>query len=147
MRKYLFLCNLNLERSKFIEKYLRQLLKDKKKEGEIRTGGADPLCVNYIDQINLDWADVIFVLNEKPENLIKDKFSFDKNKIVNLDILDIYSYETGKFSHSALDNTLDYLTSMGEEKEAERISQKEEILDRLNLKDVLKKRNLEQYLD
>lgn len=146
MKKYLFLCNLNLNRSKYIEGYLKRLLKSQQKEGIIRSAGADPKCVNSVNQETLEWADYIFVLNEKPYALIKNRLEVDKKKIVNLDIPDIYAPETGKFSAGALENTLDYLTYNGEEQEAKRLSEKDEILNRLSLEEVLKTRNLEKYL-
>lgn len=60
----------------------------------VKSAGTSPSASIKISQKHIDWADIIFVMEKKHRQIIAQKFgeSFDKQKIVVLDIPDDYQY-------------------------------------------------------
>lgn len=88
MRNILFVCTANFDRSPTAE----EMYKDDERY-EIRSCGTSRYAKKNISQELVDWADQIFVMNEKEDNhksIIIEKFDVNEEKIVDLDIPDIY---------------------------------------------------------
>lgn len=87
--KALFVCSRNEWRSPTAETIYKnhELINAK-------SAGTSPSARIKISQKHIDWADIIFVMEKKHRQIIAQKFgdSFDKQKIVVLDIPDDYQY-------------------------------------------------------
>ena len=87
MKKLLFVCTLNLQRSPTAE----QIFKDK---FETKSAGVGENAKQPLTAELLEWADVVFVMEEWQKKAIGDKFpkQYLKKKIINLDISDMYNF-------------------------------------------------------
>ncbi|MCH8004393.1 MAG: phosphotyrosine protein phosphatase [Nanoarchaeota archaeon] len=87
MKKILFVCNANLQRSPTAEK----IFKDK---FETKSTGVSELARNPLTSQLLEWADIVFVMEDWQRKFISEKFPklYLKKKIINLDIPDMYNY-------------------------------------------------------
>jgi predicted protein tyrosine phosphatase len=94
MRKILFVCSANVDRSKTVKDHFSA----KHTEMAFRSSGTNKsICfqegTNYLDEEYLEWADTIYVMERKHLKAIQ---SFSKlkqgNKIKVLDIPDHYKY-------------------------------------------------------
>jgi predicted protein tyrosine phosphatase len=97
-RSVLFVCSANVDRSKTAEDYFSAIYPDI----EFRSSGTNKsICFqegsNYLDEEDLEWADVIYVMERKHLKAIK---SFSKlklsNKIKILNITDHFKYNNPK---------------------------------------------------
>ena len=97
-RSILFVCSANVDRSKTAEDYYSAKYPDI----EFRSSGTNKsICfqegTNYLDEEDLEWADVIYVMERKHLKAIK---SFSKlklsNKIKVLNIPDHFKYNDPK---------------------------------------------------
>jgi predicted protein tyrosine phosphatase len=88
-KKILFVCSLNWHRSKTAETYFSNLEKFDVKSAGIKNYAEKPITKEL-----LDWADLIFVMEEKHKKNIEEKFANSKEKynIICLNIEDIYRY-------------------------------------------------------
>jgi predicted protein tyrosine phosphatase len=146
MKNYLFICRSNRNRSVIAEHYFRELLTEKKKEGVVISAGVTVGSRNPVTQEMLDQADKVFVMEEALYEEMSLKLNIDRKKVVNLDIQDVYLAPRGTFCEHNLGCILDYMVDNGKHEEVKRISQKDELMQGYNLIDVLKSRNLEQYI-
>lgn len=94
MKTILFVCSANKDRSKTAEDFFSSsypnLLFD---SAGTNKKTCNQLGTNYISKEQLDWADIIYVMEKK--HLIAIKEAFDSNyfsKITVLNIKDIYKY-------------------------------------------------------
>ena len=87
MKKLLFICNANLQRSPTAEK----IFKDKYKT---KSAGVSELATNSLTSELLEWADIVFVMEDWQREFIAEKFPklYSKKKIINLDIPDMYYF-------------------------------------------------------
>ena len=87
MKKLLFICTLNLQRSPTAA----EIFKDKYDTKS--AGVADTAKVPLTSEL-LNWADVVFVMEEGHRKFISEKFpkEYLKKKIINLDIPDMYYF-------------------------------------------------------
>jgi len=85
MKKLLFICTLNLQRSPTAEK----IFKDKY---DTKSAGVADTAKVPITYDLLEWADVVFVMEEGHRKFISEKFPNSKKKIINLDIHDSYYF-------------------------------------------------------
>jgi predicted protein tyrosine phosphatase len=83
--KVLFICNQNENRSKTAE----ELFKDK-----FQTRSAGLYNENPLKEKDLDWADIVLVMEEDQRTEISKRFPklYLKKKILSLDIPDLYYY-------------------------------------------------------
>ncbi|WP_133408299.1 phosphotyrosine protein phosphatase [Parashewanella tropica] len=94
MKKILFLCTANIQRSKTAEVYFTET----KPNNTYKSAGLSfKLCEKYNSQIcseeMLDWADIVFVM--EPEHIKRiQQYTNDKylHKIINLEIEDKYQF-------------------------------------------------------
>ena len=89
MKNILFVCNMNWHRSKTAEKVFSDDPRFHVKSAGIAKAADTPLTQEVID-----WADWIFVMEEKQKNYIKTHFKrndYDKT-LFSLNIEDIYRY-------------------------------------------------------
>lgn len=82
--KVLFICNQNMHRSKTAE----ELFKDK---FETKSAG---LYNNLVTKNQLEWADVVMVMDGEQRSEIAKRFpkQYMKKRILSLDIPDVYRY-------------------------------------------------------
>ena len=87
MKKLLFICTLNLQRSPTAA----EIFKDKYDTKS--AGVADTAKVPLTSEL-LEWADVVFVMEEGHRKFISEKFpkEYLNKKIINLDIHDRYYF-------------------------------------------------------
>jgi len=87
-KKLLFICTANLQRSPTAE----DLFRDSKKY-EAKSAGIHLLAVNTVSQELVDWADIIFVMNERKDRhltYLADHFKLGGKEIHDLDIPDTF---------------------------------------------------------
>jgi predicted protein tyrosine phosphatase len=88
-QKFLFVCSRNQWRSPTAEKVWRHT------EGlQVRSAGTSPKARKTISASDIDWADIVFVMEQKHKNQLKAKFPrlLDYKPIHVLDIPDDYQY-------------------------------------------------------
>ena len=87
MKKLLFICTLNLQRSPTAA----EIFKDKY---ETKSAGVGETAKQPLTAGLLEWADVVFVMEDWQRQAIGEKFpkQYLKKKIINLDIPDRYYY-------------------------------------------------------
>ena len=87
MKKLLFICTLNLQRSPTAA----EIFKDRydTKSAGVGENAKQPLTADI-----LEWADVVFVMEDWQRKFISEKFpkEYLKKKIINLDIPDMYYF-------------------------------------------------------
>lgn len=94
MKKILFVCSANKQRSKTAEDFFSE----KYPNYEFLSAGTNlKICrkegTNPLSEDMLAWADQIFVMERRHRNLIKENSNFNyESKIIILDILDKYKY-------------------------------------------------------
>ena len=93
MKKVLFICNQNKNRSKTAEAIFSTTF-------ETRSAGLYNL--NPVTQKELSWADVIIVMEEEQRHEIAKRFPkvYMQKRILNLNIPDIYSYNDSQLVNS-----------------------------------------------
>ena len=84
-KKLLFICTFNLQRSPTAEKIFKDKYDTKS------AGIADTAKVPLTSEL-LEWADIVFVMEEGHRKFISGKFPNLKKKIINLDIHDRYYF-------------------------------------------------------
>jgi predicted protein tyrosine phosphatase len=95
MKKYLFICQHNLIRSRYGAEFFRGFLKGRKKEGIVSSAGIGVSSIFLGRRVNkriLAKTDWIFVMEKYMQEYLIKKFNFNKNKIVVLNIKDIYGF-------------------------------------------------------
>lgn len=87
MKKVLFICSQNRLRSPTAKQIF-----GKYERLEVRSAGLDKDAVNPISSDDLEWADIIFVMEKSHRNKLTKKFKeFLRNKrVINLNIPDDY---------------------------------------------------------
>lgn len=108
MKEYLFICQHNFTRSKFGAEFLRGYLRGRKIDAKVRSAGMGFLSYFLGKKINkriLNRADKIFVMEKYMEKFLKENFSVEKTKIINLNIKDEYGFLRRK-SVDQLDSVL-----------------------------------------
>ena len=92
--RYLFVCSANKQRSKTAEDHFSELYPD----DEFESGGTNhkicnALGTNPLEEAQLVWADIVFVMEHKHREII-NKHTSGKHiqKIVVLNIKDVYKY-------------------------------------------------------
>ncbi|MAH02006.1 MAG: phosphotyrosine protein phosphatase [Candidatus Woesearchaeota archaeon] len=86
MKKLLFICNQAQYRSPTAKKVFE-------KEYETECAGIYVTSPSEMEKL-LDWADIVYVMEEKQKKFISENFpkQYLKKKIINLDIPDLYTY-------------------------------------------------------
>ena len=85
----LFICSRNKWRSRTAETIFKNNMIH-----HVKSAGTDDGAMVRINEKNLDWADIIFVMEDKHKQRIKEKFNTASiiKKIVVLEIPDDYQY-------------------------------------------------------
>ena len=86
-KKILFVCTMNKWRSRTAE----TIFKDSA-EYHVKSAGTSSSARIKVNQSLLDWADEVYVMEEKHRSIIKRKFEIDANKVQVLNIPDEYKY-------------------------------------------------------
>ncbi len=87
--KLLFVCSKNKWRSRTAETMFRNSAIHK-----VKSAGTDPNARIKLTAALLDWAEIVFVMEDKHKQMIRQKFrnSYDASKMVVLSIADEYQY-------------------------------------------------------
>jgi predicted protein tyrosine phosphatase len=87
MKKLLFICTLNLQRSPTGA----EIFKDKY---ETKSAGVDKTARQPVTAELLEWADIVYVMEDWQRTYISEKFTKEylKAKIINLDIPDMFNF-------------------------------------------------------
>ncbi len=90
--KILFICNQNKHRSKTAEEYFRK---------QFQTHSAGLYNTQPLTEQQLQWADIVMVMEEHQRNEIAKRFPtlYLKKKILSLNIPDVYSYNQPELIH------------------------------------------------
>ncbi len=86
MPNLLFICSRNQWRSPTAENIYKNVF-----GVEARSAGTEPSARVHVSQKMIDWADIIFVMEQKHKQRLRDKYSLNTEVIV-LDIPDEYQY-------------------------------------------------------
>jgi len=90
-KKLLFICTENLQRSPTAEELINS--SPEFSSYQAKSAGTSFSAINQITKELINWADIIFIFNEKYEKhktILLKKFPEIKKPIINLDIPDIY---------------------------------------------------------
>jgi predicted protein tyrosine phosphatase len=88
--RYLFICAVNQNRSRAAERICSQLAKAKNRDIQCESAGVHPLAVRRVTKKIADRADTIFVMEDYIKEILEQKFHQPAEKIICLDIPDIY---------------------------------------------------------
>ena len=103
--KFLFVCTLNLQRSPTAES-----LFENHEKFEAKSAGTDTFAVKPISKQVIEWANIIFCMENIHKNFIIENFPEAKNKeIINLNIPDIYYRGDSKLIKVLKDKLKEYL--------------------------------------
>ena len=141
MRKYLFVCWQNQTRSPYVSRYFDNLLKRMGTQGWVASAGLAESSNKKVTKEMCNLVDMIFVMEEWMKDELVRKYQVDECKVVNLDILDVYTSD-GKFNRSFFES----IFLKAKDKERIKLTQREEINLELNLEKVLTMKSLEQYI-
>ena len=89
MKKILFICNANINRSKTAEILFKEQYETKSAGFEVYKQGTIPVSEEL-----LDWADMIIVFEETHISYIKREYPYiySKKTIINIELPDIYTF-------------------------------------------------------
>jgi protein-tyrosine-phosphatase len=93
MKKYIFICQHNFIRSRYGAEFFRGLLRGEKIEGKVYSAGLGFISIFFGRRVSkrlLSKMDWVFVMEKYMKDYLIKKFKFDKNKIIVLNIKDIY---------------------------------------------------------
>jgi predicted protein tyrosine phosphatase len=137
--RYLFVCNLNSMRSPAVAAYFEKLIEEKNINAVVESAGISDDARRKLTKKMVGKANVIFAMDEAVYRKIVQKYSPPQNKLVNLDILDVYEYD-GKIYDALLESSI--------RRDGEGILKRPEIRERLRFYQVLemKKPILERYI-
>lgn len=86
--KCLFVCTANVARSRTAEDMLKGSA-----VYEVKSAGVHPLAETRVTQSHIDWADKIFVMNERRDmhwTQLEQSFDMDDKDVIDLDIPDVF---------------------------------------------------------
>jgi predicted protein tyrosine phosphatase len=83
----LFICSKNQWRSPTAE-----LLFKKHRVHQARSAGTSDKARIKVNQKMIDWADVVFVMERKHLDILRQRFSFDQQQLLLLNIKDDYQF-------------------------------------------------------
>jgi predicted protein tyrosine phosphatase len=92
-RHFLFVCSANRNRSRAAEQVCTQLARAKGRDIQCESAGIHPLAVRRVTRQMADRAGMIFVMEPYMKTIIERDFGQPGQKIVCLDIPDIYPME------------------------------------------------------
>ena len=103
----LFVCSANKNRSKTAESYLSELYPE---HNFMSAGTNKKLCMKeggeFLTKEMLEWSDIVFVMEQKHwDGIRKETDNSYTNKIINLNIPDIYEYGDESLKEIIFDKT------------------------------------------
>jgi predicted protein tyrosine phosphatase len=87
---YLFICAINQNRSRTAERVCNQLARALNKDIRCESAGVHPMAVRRVTKKMAEKADMIFVMEDYMKEILETKFHQPAEKIICLDIPDIY---------------------------------------------------------
>lgn len=105
--KFLFVCSANKQRSNTASDYFSK----KYPTYEYYSAGTNiKICqsegTNLLEEADLEWADVIFVMEQKHNVIIQERFTRKyQHKIIVLNIRDVYKYYQKELIHTLEEKT------------------------------------------
>ena len=91
IENYLFVCRINENRSPTAEKVCNEIAKKHKLKIRASSAGLSPFSNQKLTRKIADQADKIFVMDNHMEKTLENEYNQNSEKIVNLNIPDIYS--------------------------------------------------------
>lgn len=88
--RYLFICAANQNRSRAAERICSQLAQAKNRNIRCESAGIHPLAIRRVTKKMADKADIIFVMEDYMKETLETEFHQPAEKIICLDIPDIY---------------------------------------------------------
>jgi len=107
--RYLFICAVNQNRSRAAERICRWLAKEKGKDIECESAGVHPLAVRRVTKKMAEKADIIFVMEDYMKETLQTEFHQPAEKIICLDIPDIYYMQDPKLEATLRQKLLPYI--------------------------------------
>lgn len=86
-KQILVICSRNKWRSKTAETIFKN-----HPEVHVKSAGTSKNAVKKVNQILIDWAESVFVMEKKHQEILLKNFSINPSKIFILEIPDIYKY-------------------------------------------------------
>jgi len=145
MEKYLFLCKAGMTRSPFCAHWFKEEARRANKDIETDYAGIHKYSPHRITSEQIIKVQLVFAMEEDYRRQLIEEFSTEPKKVINLDIQDIYCSDDGSFSSYSLEKRMEGLKPVNPG-EVKRILEKEEIKLELSLPEILKRRNLFQYI-
>lgn len=142
MKTYLFVCWQNYVRSVIAAGFFHDLLKAKGIEARVLDAGLSRRADNPLTGQLCSQADIIFVMKKYMIEEVLKREPISKSKIINLDILDIYSYG-GSYSEEMFAAYFNLATTAARQ---HKLNSRIEVKEKLSLEEVLKLRDLWQYI-
>jgi predicted protein tyrosine phosphatase len=87
---YLFICAINQNRSQAAERICSQLAQANNRNIRCESAGIHPMAVRRVTKKMADKADIIFVMEDYMKEILETEFHQPAEKIICLDIPDIY---------------------------------------------------------
>lgn len=87
---YLFICAINQNRSRAAERVCNQLAKAENRDLQCESAGVHPLAVRRVTKQMAEKADMLFVMEDYMKEILMTEFNQPAEKIICLDIPDIY---------------------------------------------------------
>jgi predicted protein tyrosine phosphatase len=106
---YLFICAANQNRSRAAERICSQLAEAKNRNIECESAGVHPLAIRRVTKKMADGADIIFVMEDYMKEILEIEFHQPAEKIICLDIPDIYYMEDPKLEATLRQKLLPYI--------------------------------------
>ena len=144
MKRYLFVCGQNKQRSPVVAAYFSDLLKEKNIEAIVTSAGLMSSSPTILTKEMADSADIIFAMEETIKKEIVENYAQSPKKVVNLDILDVYFM--GRFNKDLMLSS--YCKGKNRE-EYDKIWNRFDIKNGFTLDEVLETKRLcfEHYID
>lgn len=106
---YLFICAANQNRSRAAEQICSQLAQKKNKSIHCESAGVDPMAVKRVTKAMADRADTIFVMETYMKTILENEFNQSEEKIVCLDIPDVYPLHDPALEQILKENLAPYI--------------------------------------
>ena len=107
MKKLLFICTANLQRSPTAEKLFADC-----PDIETKSAGTNALHGMQVTQEIIDWADMTFVMSEAKEGhltYLKEHFSLEGKQVHDLDIPDVYMVHSKELKQALIEKVSKYV--------------------------------------
>lgn len=89
-KHYLFVCSVNLNRSKAAERICKNLAQARGLDIVCESAGVNPMAEKQVTKQAADRADFIFVMEDYMKRVLVKDFQQSEDKVISFDIPDVY---------------------------------------------------------